>query len=235
MGGNPPLGYDVANRKLIVNSDEAETVRLIFQRYLELGCVRLLCADLSERGTVSKHRTFLTGERRGGKPMGRSALYLILNNRTYLGETTHKGASYPGEHGAIVPRALFDAVQERLAELAPAALRETTGSPGRALCGTCVRRDGRGDAADLCGQTAGPALPVLCQQARPEGGTVQGGHLADAGATVRDVHVRYYGSAGSPQGRPGCPGYPADRDSIEQHCRPVRPRQHTRRVAGGRS
>ena len=51
--------------------------------------------------------------------MGRSALYLILNNRTYLGETTHKGASYPGEHDAIVPRALFDAVQERLAELAP--------------------------------------------------------------------------------------------------------------------
>ncbi len=51
--------------------------------------------------------------------MGRSALYLILKNRTYLGETTHKDASYPGEHDAIVPRGLFDAVQERLAELAP--------------------------------------------------------------------------------------------------------------------
>lgn len=119
MGGNPPLGYDVASRKLVVNPAEAEAVRFIFQRYLDLGCVRLLSADLVERGMVSKHRTFGTGEKRGGKPMGRSALYCILNNRAYIGETTHKGASYPGEHKAIVPRALFDAVQQRLADLRP--------------------------------------------------------------------------------------------------------------------
>jgi len=120
MGGNPPLGYDVANRKLIVDPIEAATVRLIFQRYLDLGCVRLLCDDLAEREITSKRRIFQTGETRGGKPIGRSALYLILNNRTYLGETTHKGASYPGEHEAIVLRALFDAVHARLAEQAPA-------------------------------------------------------------------------------------------------------------------
>jgi site-specific DNA recombinase len=119
MGGNPPLGYDVSDRKLVVNAAEAETVRLILRRYLELGCVRLLCDDLAKRGVVSKHRTFESGEARGGKIMGRSALYCILNNRTYLGETTHKGASYRGEHEAIVPRQLFDAVEKRLAELAP--------------------------------------------------------------------------------------------------------------------
>ncbi len=119
MGGNPPLGYDVVNRKLVVNPAEAESVRSIFQRYLELGCVRLLCADLSKRGTVSKRRIFRNGESRGGKSLGRSALYLILNNRAYIGETIHKGASYPGEHAAIVPRPLFEAVQKRLAELAP--------------------------------------------------------------------------------------------------------------------
>jgi len=119
MGGNPPLGYDVSNRKLVVNSDEAETVRLIFRRYLDLGCVRLLCADLKELGIVSKPRVFSTGETRGGKPIERSALYCILNNRTYLGETTHKGKSYPGEHDAIVPPELFDRVQCRLAELRP--------------------------------------------------------------------------------------------------------------------
>jgi site-specific DNA recombinase len=119
MGGNPPLGYDVDSRKLVVNPAEAETVRFIFRRYLDLGCVRLLCADLRERGLVSKRRTSGTGETRGGKPMGRSALYCILNNRAYIGETTHKGASYPGEHDAIVPRELFDAVQQRLADLRP--------------------------------------------------------------------------------------------------------------------
>src|ERR1700688_202112 len=57
MGGNPPIGYDVSNRKLVVNPSEAKTVRLIFQRYLDLGCVRLLCADLAARGAVSKKRT----------------------------------------------------------------------------------------------------------------------------------------------------------------------------------
>jgi DNA invertase Pin-like site-specific DNA recombinase len=119
MGGNPPIGYDVSNRKLVVNAAEAETVRLIFERYLELGCVRLLRADLKDRGVVSKHRTFRTGEARGGKPIERSALYLILNNCAYIGETTHKGASYPGEHQAIVSHELFDRVQKRLAELRP--------------------------------------------------------------------------------------------------------------------
>lgn len=119
MGGNPPLGYDVSNRKLLINVAEAESVRLIFRRYLDLGCVRLLCTDLKERGVVSKPRLFGDGKRRGGKPIERSALYCILNNRTYLGETTHKGKSYPGEHDSIVPRELFDRVQHRLAELRP--------------------------------------------------------------------------------------------------------------------
>lgn len=125
MGGNPPLGYDVSNRKLVVNASETKTVRMIFQRYLDLGCVRLLCADLAARGVVSKRRTFESGQMRGGKPMGRSALYCILNNPAFIGETTHKGASYPGEHEAIIPRKLFDAVQQQLAELRP----RTSGKP----------------------------------------------------------------------------------------------------------
>lgn len=119
MGGNPPLGYDVSNRKLVVNPAEAETVRLIFRRYVDLGCVRLLCVDLKERGVVSKPRVLKTGTPRGAKPIGRSALYCILNNRTYIGETTHKGRSYPGEHEAIVPCEVFDRVQQQLAELRP--------------------------------------------------------------------------------------------------------------------
>ena len=119
MGGNPPLGYDVLNRKLVVNPAEAETVRLIFQSYLDLGCARLLCTDLKERGVLSKPRVSGSGATRGGKPIERSAIYCILNNRAYIGETTHKGSSYPGEHEAIVPRELFDHVQRRLAELRP--------------------------------------------------------------------------------------------------------------------
>jgi DNA invertase Pin-like site-specific DNA recombinase len=116
MGGNPPLGYDVGKRKLIINEAEAETVRFIFERYLELGCVRLLCADLTKRRIVSKRRLFADGRHIGGTALSRSALYAILKNRVYVGETTHKGAFYKGEHEAIVAKKLFDAVQRKLAD-----------------------------------------------------------------------------------------------------------------------
>jgi DNA invertase Pin-like site-specific DNA recombinase len=119
MGGNPPLGYHVAERKLVVSPAEAETINLIFRRYLDLGCVRLLCADLESRHVLSKRRILASGKAVGGRVMGRSAVYAILKNRAYVGEVTHKEKSYPGEHDAIVPRKLFDAVQARLAELAP--------------------------------------------------------------------------------------------------------------------
>lgn len=36
MGGVPPLGYDVSNRQLVVNPNEAEIVRGIWQRFTEL-------------------------------------------------------------------------------------------------------------------------------------------------------------------------------------------------------
>ncbi len=116
MGGNPPLGYDVGKRKLIINEAEAETVRFIFERYLELGCVRLLCADLAKRRIVSKRRVFADGRRVGGSALGRSALYATSGNRISIGETTHKGAFYKGEHEGIVAKKHFDAAQRKLAD-----------------------------------------------------------------------------------------------------------------------
>jgi site-specific DNA recombinase len=56
MGGNVPLGYDVKDRKLVVNEPEASTVRLIFRRYAELGSVALVKAELDRLGIVSKRR-----------------------------------------------------------------------------------------------------------------------------------------------------------------------------------
>lgn len=115
MGGRIPLGYDLDNRRLIVNPAEAETVRLIFQRYLDLGCVRALKDDLAARDIASKCWTSSAGVTYGGTPFDRGALYCLLRNRLYVGEVTHKGESYPGEQDAIVPRELFDAVQQHLA------------------------------------------------------------------------------------------------------------------------
>ena len=116
MGGLPPLGYDVRDRKLVVNEEEANTVLHIFRRYVELRSVRALKAELDAAGIRSKHRTFADGTVYGGHKLSRGALYLMLQNRIYRGEITHKGNAYPGEHKAIVDKALWDKVEAVLAE-----------------------------------------------------------------------------------------------------------------------
>ena len=116
MGGTVPLGYDVKERKLIVNDDEARTVVDIFQRYLKLRSVRALGEDLAAAGIRSKRRVRPDGTEYGHQQFSHGALYLMLQNRTYRGEATHKGNSYPGEHSAIVDKPLWDAVQAALAD-----------------------------------------------------------------------------------------------------------------------
>ena len=115
MGGLPSLGYDVDDRKLVINAPEAETVRHIYRRYAELGSVRALKDELDQDGIVSKLRVDRYGRQTGGKPLARGALYLMLQNRIYRGKIVHKDKCYPGEHAAIVDQGLWDTVQEMLA------------------------------------------------------------------------------------------------------------------------
>jgi DNA invertase Pin-like site-specific DNA recombinase len=116
MGGMPPLGYDVRDRKLVVNEEEGRVVVDIFRRYLALKSVHALRDELDRAGVRSKRRTRRdNGAPYGGQPFSRGALYLILQNRLYRGEMPHKGSAYPGEHAAIVDQALWDGVQATLA------------------------------------------------------------------------------------------------------------------------
>jgi site-specific DNA recombinase len=114
MGGLPSLGYDVKDRKLVVNQAEAEAVRHIFRRYLALGSVRALKEELAAGGIASKRRIAADGTPYGAKPFSRGALYLMLQNRIYRGEIVHKGTAYRGEHSAIVDEALWAEVQRTL-------------------------------------------------------------------------------------------------------------------------
>jgi len=116
MGGQPSLGYDVKDRKLVVNEAEAATVCHIFRRYLELGTVRALRDDLAAGGVVSKRRTAADGSPYGGQRFSRGALYLMLKNRIYRGEIVHKGKASPGEHAAIVDEDLWRSVRGHLEE-----------------------------------------------------------------------------------------------------------------------
>ena len=116
VGGPLPLGYAMNDGKAAVVTEEAEQVRQIFARYLELGSAHALMRDLKERGVVSKRRLLRIGEVRGGVPFGRGALFYLLRNRFYIGEVNYKGQVYPGEQPAILDRELFDRVQQILSD-----------------------------------------------------------------------------------------------------------------------
>ena len=114
MGGPIPLGYDVKSRVLVINTKEAETVRMLFKRYQTLGCVQKLKAELDANGTGTKIRISNAGNRSGGQSFSRGALYHLLRNRLYCGEVHHAGKYYPGQHKPIVAPALWAAVQAQL-------------------------------------------------------------------------------------------------------------------------
>jgi site-specific DNA recombinase len=145
MGGWAPLGYDVKDRKLIINEREADLVRDIFSRFAKLGSATKLAQDLMRDGVRNKY----------GKLLNKGSLYKLINNRVYLGEAVHKGVSYPGEHKAIVSRGLWDKAHAVLKESprsrgstnraqSPALLRGLIfGQQGEAWTPTHTRRRGR--------------------------------------------------------------------------------------------
>jgi site-specific DNA recombinase len=116
VGGVVPLGYEVRDRKLIVNVEEATTVRLIFTRYLDLGSLSALQRDLRERGIITRQRTLSSGRGIGGRALTNGPLAYLLRNRMYLGEINHRDKSYLGQHAPIIDPGLFEAVQTKLTE-----------------------------------------------------------------------------------------------------------------------
>ena len=116
VGGMVPLGYEAKDKKIWVVEEEAERVRLIFNRYLELGSLDKLMRDLHERGVVTKVRRLSHGRTIGGIPFTRGPLAALLRNRFYIGEVLFKGEVCPAEHAPILSLELFEAVQQKLAE-----------------------------------------------------------------------------------------------------------------------
>src|ERR1700678_4216838 len=113
VGGNLPLGYELKEGKIAIVEEEAELVRSIFRRYLELGSINELLRDLRERDIRTKSRLLSTGATRGGIPFGRGTLYYLLSNRFYIGEVKYKDEILPGEQPPIMDRELFDAVRQK--------------------------------------------------------------------------------------------------------------------------
>jgi hypothetical protein len=106
MGGWAPLGYEVKDRKLVIVKEDAERVRAIFKRFLQLGSPTAVAKELVAKGECNKY----------GQLLDKGVLYRLLNNRVYIGEAVHKGTSYPGEHEAIIDRSLWDKVHAIMKE-----------------------------------------------------------------------------------------------------------------------
>jgi site-specific DNA recombinase len=145
MGGWAPLGYEVRDRKLVVNEVDARLVKSIFQRFLKTGSATILARQLIQEGIRNKY----------GKLIDKGMLYKLLTNPVYIGEAVHKGVSYPGEHVGIIDRKVWDKVQARFRQSPrkrPAATRAQTpsllkgiiyDSTGVAMSPTHTRKRGR--------------------------------------------------------------------------------------------
>ncbi|MBF0461757.1 MAG: recombinase family protein [Magnetococcales bacterium] len=208
MGGHPPLGYIVQERKLVIHPTEAETVRTIFSRFVEIGSATQLTKELAESGSTGKN----------GRQMDKGYIYRMLNNRLYIGEIAYQGEVYPGEHQGIIDRELWEAAHTILTtntrQPRSASTRVQTPAPLRGIirCRHCdramkpsfARKAGRlyryytcqsadkngADACILKTVAAGEIEAVVIQQVRtmlrtPE--VIVNTWRADDGVSERDV------------------------------------------------
>jgi len=143
MGGVPPLGYDVENRRLVPNPQEAKLIRHIFTRFVELGSSTKLVKELKLDGATSKAWTTQDGKVRLGKPIDKGLIYKLLGNRTYLGELRHKEQWYQAEHLPILDRNVWDNVHAILATNGRSRANATRATTPFLLKGIVFGHDGR--------------------------------------------------------------------------------------------
>ena len=142
MGGVVPLGYEVQDRKLVINAQEAKTVRTIFRLYLDQENVARVQREAQRLGLRTKARKPNNGKRPGGAPFTRGHIYKLLANPIYIGEIVHKGERYPGEHEAIIDRETWQAVQSQLERNAVDRHCSTNGRTRSLLTGLLVDAEG---------------------------------------------------------------------------------------------
>jgi site-specific DNA recombinase len=143
MGGIIPLGYDLDNHQLVVNPQEAETVRMIFKRYLELATVSDLQEELERTGVRSKQRVTIAGKSIGGTVLCRGTLYHLLSNPVYIGKTRHKKMLHEGRHDAILDEETWKNASALLKENTVVRRNHRNLSSGRMLHGKLASEDGQ--------------------------------------------------------------------------------------------
>ena len=146
-GGPPPLGFDVADKRLIVNKTESVRVRRMFERYLKLGSLMELANELNARGELTKSWTMKSGQVMPGREWTKSRLHALLRNPVVIGRVRLGDETFEGEHEAIVSQELWESAQRRLTEQSPARgasrAKSTALLAGLLTCGRCGSNMGR--------------------------------------------------------------------------------------------
>src|SRR5215470_10140601 len=215
VGGPVPLGYAAVDKKILVVAAEAARVRTIFELYLALGSVRALAQDLDRRGIRSKPRRLSTGRTIGGGRFGVGALAHLLKNRFYIGQVVYRGEVHGGEQAPIVDRALFAAVQAKLAAQTRARRCRLRGSPA-VLSGRLF--DNRGNRMSPTHANKGGARyryyvsQAVLQGKPPPPGLVSRVPAAETEALVVAALRNHLSASGAGEQLPD-----NDRDLIERH------------------
>ena len=160
VGGSVPLGYACVDKKIAIVPEDAEKVRTIFRRYLEVGSIAALAQDLERQGIRTRRQVLSNGKIRGDIPFGVGALHQLLKNRFLIGEVVYRGEVHRGEHDPVLDRALFDAVQAKLAAQAVARQNRLRGSPA-ILMGRIFDEQGNRMSPTHSNKRRRP-VPVLC-------------------------------------------------------------------------
>ncbi len=164
MGGFVPLGYDVCDRKLVVNDAEAALVRRIFRGFVEMESATRLVQALRTEGATTKR----------GRPLTKSDAYRILSNRVYLGDAVHKGTAYPGEHDAIITQRQWDAVHAILQVSPRVRVNRTRNTTAPLLRGLIFGSDGRAMSPSHSRGRHGQIYRYYVSQAVLKGGAAEG-------------------------------------------------------------
>ncbi len=116
-GGVPMLGYrsDPFTKKLLIDEEEAKTVRLIFEKYMALESIQATVSEINRLGLKTREWVSVsTGKKHTAKPWNSTSIHRILTSPIYAGYVSHYDTNYEGEHEAIIPRPQWEKVQDEV-------------------------------------------------------------------------------------------------------------------------
>ncbi|NNC19526.1 recombinase family protein [Corallococcus exiguus] len=118
-GGRAPLGYEVKDKRLVVNEYEALVVREAFELYLQHQQASVVSRLLNETGRKTKRYEAQSGATRAARKWTTQDVLRLLRSPLYAGFVPYGDETHQGEHPAIVDRAIFHQVQDMLEGRSP--------------------------------------------------------------------------------------------------------------------